>query len=181
VNVRITTREERGLVPYKKSYFLDCVVHFSEEEKAIIRARGLSQHFFVVGSETPPPSSSLRMLSLVLQLLAPVVFLGGCVTGLGMTIAGNSRGGDSLSGFCLIASVTMYLAGFAMKRYVRAAEQTQQQITLQRLLNNPRFSIYAFDNATAKAIDADLRNTLMNVKDGLTVNARIAQPETFEL
>lgn len=181
MHVTITTREESGIVPYKKSYFVDCTVYFSEEEKAIIRARGLGQHFFVVGSETSPPPGSFRTLSVVLQLLSPLVLLGGCVTGLGMTIAGNSRGGDGVSGFCVLAAVTMYLAGFALRRYIRAADQPQQQITLTRLLAAPRFSVYAFDNATAKTIDADLRDTLMNVKDGLVVNARVAQPESFEL
>ena len=75
----------------------------------------------------------------------------------------------------------MYLAGFAMRRHIKVANRPQQVISLSRLLGNPRFTIYAFDNSTAKAIDSELRGVLANIKAGLDVNARITAPETFEL
>ena len=181
MRVTIKTREEDRLLPSKKLYFTDCTVFFSEEEKAIVRARGLGQHYFVVGSEVPPPRGLHRLLSIWLRSLAPVVLLGGCVTGLGMTIAGNGSGGDGLTGFAFFASLAMYLAGFAMNRHVRVADQPQQTITLQRLLGNPTFSVYAIDNATTKTVGEELRATLARLKDGLLVNRDIEQAETFEL
>jgi hypothetical protein len=181
VRVTIKTREEDGLLPTKKLYFVDSTVLFSEEEKAIIQARGLGQHYFVVDPESPPPSNSQRTLATVLKVLAPLVFLGGCVGGLGMTIAGKGAGGDGLTGFSFIAALAIYLAGVAVKRHVRIAEQPQQTITLQQLLGHPTFSIYAIDNARAKAIGDELRSTLGRVKDGLLVNRDIEQAETFEL
>jgi hypothetical protein len=179
VRVTIKTREQDGLLPSKKIYFVDCTVLFSEEEKAIVQARGLGQHYFVVGSEVPPPKDSQRLLSIWLRALAPVVLLGGCVTGIGMSFAG--RGGDGLAGFSIFAALAMFLAGFAIKRHVRIAEQPQQTITLQRLLGNPNFSIFAIDNATVKVTGEELRVTLARVKDGLLVNRDIEQAETFEL
>lgn len=181
MRVTLKTREEDGLLPNKKRYFVDTTVLLSEEEKAIIQARGLGQHYFVVDPESPPPTNSQRGLATILKVLAPLVLLGGCVGGLGMTVAGNGRGGDGLTGFCLLAAVAMYLAGFAIKRHVRIAEQPQQTVTLQRLLGHPSFSIYALDNARAKAIGDELRETLTRVKDGLLVNRDIEQAETFEL
>ena len=181
MRITIKTREEDGLLPNKKFYFVDTTVLFSEEEKAIIRARGLGQHYFVVDPESPPPTNSQRTLATLLKMLAPVVFLGGCVGGIGMTVAGNGRGGDGLTGFCFLAALAMYLAGFALTRHVRIAERPQQTITLQRLLGNPSFSIYALDNARAKVMGEELRATLARVKDGLLVNRDIEQPETFEL
>jgi hypothetical protein len=181
VRVTIKTREEDGLLPAKKLYFTDCTVLFSEEEKAIIQARGLGQHYFVVDPEVPPPRGSHRLLSIWLRALAPLVFLGGCVSGIGMTIAGNSRAGDGLTGFCFVAALAMYLAGIAMKRHVRIAEQPQQTITLQQLLGFPTFSIYAIDNARTKVVGQELRTILARVKDGLLVNRDIEQAETFEL
>jgi hypothetical protein len=80
VRVTIRTREQDGLLPSKKLYFTDCTVLFSEEEKAIVQARGLGQHYFVVGSEVPPPRGSHRLLSIWLRALAPVVLLGGIAT-----------------------------------------------------------------------------------------------------
>jgi hypothetical protein len=160
---------------------VDCKVFFSEEEKAIVHTRGLGQHYFVVAPETPPPANSMRVFSILLQVCAPFLCLVGCVVGLGMTIAGNSRGGDGFTGISFFSAITMYLAGFAMRRHIKVANQPQQTISLNRLLANPRFSVYAFDNATAKAIDAELRTILANVKDGLTENARMLEQETFEL
>src|SRR3954451_22027294 len=95
-------------------------------------------------------------------------------------IAGSPRA-DGFTGFMFLAAVAMYLTGFGMRRHVKAANRPQQVISLNCLLGNPRFSIYAFDNATAKAIDSELRGILTNIKGGLVENARIAEPETFEL
>ena len=75
----------------------------------------------------------------------------------------------------------MYLAGIALSRHVRIADQPQQTITLQRLLGNPTFSVYAIDNATTKIVGEELRATLARLKDGLLVNRDIEQAETFEL
>jgi hypothetical protein len=94
VRVTIRHRQEDGLLPNKKLHYVDCTVLFSEEENAIIEARGLSRHYIVTDSETPPPSGSQRTLSTLLKALSPVVFLGGCVAGLGMTIGGKGHGGD---------------------------------------------------------------------------------------
>jgi hypothetical protein len=180
VRVTLSTRQVDGILPWKKSYFVDCTVLFSEEEKAIIHERGLGEHYFPVGPETPPPSNSLRTGSILLQVFSPLIWLTGCVAGCGMAIAGSPRA-DGFTGFMFLAAVAMYLTGFGMRRHVKAANRPQQAISLGRLLGNPRFSIYAFDNAAAKAIDSELRGILANIKAGLVENARIAEPETFEL
>jgi hypothetical protein len=116
-----------------------------------------------------------------LKALAPLVFLVGCVSGIGMSIAGNGRGGDGVTGFSAFGALAMFLGGIALNRHVRAAERPQQVVSLSRLLNNPTFSIYALDNARAKAVDVELRETLVRLKDGLLVNRDKIAAETFEL
>ena len=64
----------------------------------------------------------------------------------------------------------MFLGGIALNRHVRVAERPQQTVSLSRLLNNPTFSIYALDNARAKTVDLELRETLVRLKEGLLVN-----------
>lgn len=174
-------RQEDGLLPNKKLHYVDCTVLFSEEEKAIIRERGLGQHCVVTDSEVPPPAGATRALPTLLKVLAPCLFLGGCVAGIGMTAAGNGSGGDFVTGLSWFAALAMFLGRIATKRHVRVAEQPQQTITLARLLTNPLFSAYALDNARAKVLDEELRATLGRLKDGLLVNRDITEAETFEL
>lgn len=180
MQITIRHRQEDGLLPNKKLHYVDCTVLFSEEEQAIIRARGLGQHYIVTDSETPPASGSQRTFSTLLKVLAPCVFLGGCVAGIGMTVAGNPAAG-SVTGISWFAALAMLLAGIALKRHVRIAEQPKQTITLSRLLTNPAFSAYAIDNARAKVLDEEIRETLTRLKEGLLINRDLPAAETFEL
>ena len=78
-------------------------------------------------------------------------------------------------------ALAMFLGSIALRRHVRVAAQPKQTITLGRLLVNPSFSAYAFDNARAKVLDQELRETLTRLKEGLLVNRDIREAETFEL
>lgn len=181
MQVTIRHRQEDGLLPTKKRHYVDCTVLFSEEEKAIIQERGLGRHYIVTDPDVAPPVRSHRRLGILLQVLAPFVLFGGCVAGLGMAIAGNGRGGDSVGGFMLFAAVAMFFGGMALKRYYRIAQLPDQQITLGRLLSNPTFTSLAIDNARAKALDQALRETLTRLKEGLFANRDIKEAETFEI
>ena len=110
------------MFPWRKQYFVDCTVLFSEEEKAIIHECGLGRHYFPVGPETPPPSNFLRTASILLQVFSQVISLTGCVAGCGMAIAGNSHA-DAFTGFMFFAAVDMYLAN---GRDSRGAERPHQ-------------------------------------------------------
>lgn len=181
MQITIKHRQEDGLLPSKKRHYLDCTILFSEEEKAIIRERGLGAHYLAVDPEVPAPGAASGTVATLLKASAPLVFLGGCVAGIGMSVAGNGRGGDAIGGFTVFAALAMFLGGIALKRHVRIAEQPEQLVTLSRLLNNPTFSIYAFDNARAKTVDTELRASLARLKEGLFVNRDLIVPETFEL
>jgi hypothetical protein len=180
VRVTIRHRQEDGFLPNKKLHYVDCTVLFSEEEKAIIETRGLGRHYIVTDSEVPPPSPSQLPLAKFLKVISPIVFLGGCVTSLGMAIAGHHRA-DAVAGISFFAALALLLGGIALKRHAGIAEQPKQTITLGRLLTNPTFSAYTIDNARAKLVDEELRETLTRLKEGLLVNRDIKQAETFEL
>ncbi|HTV30509.1 MAG TPA: hypothetical protein VMF32_22385, partial [Xanthobacteraceae bacterium] len=145
------------------------------------RARGLGSHYIVTDPDMPPPVAGTGTLGRLLIAFSPLVFLGGCVAGIGLTFAGKNYAGDSTAGFSFFVALALFLGGVALKRHVRVAAQPQQTITLGRLLVNPRFFVYAVDNAHAKAIDAQLRDTLAHLKESLLVNRDIVAPETFEL
>jgi len=50
-----TGRNIRGLAGAGRRYYVDCEVLFSEEEKAIIKARDLSRHHLTIDPPVPPP------------------------------------------------------------------------------------------------------------------------------
>jgi hypothetical protein len=181
VRVTITHREEDGLLPSAKRHYVDCTVLFSEEEKAIVRARGLSSHYIVVDPEVPPPAASLGTVATLLKALAPLIFLGGCVAGIGVTLAGHNHTADAIAASSFLGAFAMFLGGVALRRHVRVVEQPQQTVTLARLLSNATFSIYAIDNARAKAVDAELRLTLTRLKESLLENRDMVPAESFEL
>lgn len=181
MRVSITHRVEDGLLPSTKHYYVDCTVLFSEEEKAIIRTRGLGSHYIVTDPDSPPPAAMLNMIARLLKIFAPMVFVGGCTAGIGVTLADRNHTADAIAGSSFLSAIAMLLGGIALSRYVRLAERPQQAITLSRLLSNPHFFIWAFDNARAKAVDLELRDTLASLKNGLLVNRDIVPAETFEL
>jgi len=181
VRITIKHREEGGLLPTTKRHYVDCAVLFSEEEKAIIRARGLTAHYIVTDPEIPPPPARYRIAATLLKALAPLVFLGGCAAGIGTSIAGKNHAADAIAGFCFFAALAMFLGGIAFGRHVRLAELPQQTITLARLLNNSMFSVYAVDNARGKVVDLALRDTLARLKESLLENRDIVAADTFDL
>ena len=109
------------------------------------------------------------------------MLLGGCVVGLGMTAAGNPSGGDNFGGGIVFVALGLFLGGVALKRHVRVAERPTQTIALSRLLSDPSFTAYAFDNARAKVLDEEIRDALARLKDGLLVNRDLREAESFEL
>src|SRR5262249_54866633 len=148
--------------------------------KAIIETRGLGQHYIVTDPEIPPPSPSQRPLAKFLKVISPIVFLGGCVASAGMAIAGNHRA-DAVAGISFFLALALLLGGIALNGHPATAEQRNQTVPLGRLLPNPTFPAYAIDNARAKLVDEELRETLTRLKEGLLVNRDIKAAETFEL
>ena len=72
----------------KRNYYIDCEVLFSEEEKAVIAARGLAKHTLIVDPAVPPPAPVHYLSASLLRGFAPLVLLSSCVLGLAV---GDSR------------------------------------------------------------------------------------------
>jgi hypothetical protein len=171
MHVSINHREETaGLSGKHRNYFVDCTVQFSEEERATIEARALHQHSFEVGGAQPPRARSHYIGAGFLRGLAPIVGI------VGIVLAFFS----AIGGLLIVAAIGMFIAGFVMDRRP-AGEAKPQHLTLGRLLNNPRITIYAYDPAEAARVDDELRETLAAIKDRLIVNAEVRAKQTFEL
>src|ERR1700674_117185 len=72
MRVTINHRQRTTGLASTQSQFVDCTVQFSEEEKAIIKARGLSDHLIVLDNPRPPPSYREYMTAGILLAFSPL-------------------------------------------------------------------------------------------------------------
>ena len=171
MQVTINHREETaGLAGKQRYYFVDCTVQFSEEERATIDARAMHQHSFEVAGSQPPRRRSHFIGAGFMRGLSPIIGL------IGIVLAFFS----AVGGLLIVAAIGMFIAGFVMDRRP-TGDAPPQHLTLGRLLNNPRITIYAYDPAEAARVDDELREILGNVKNRLIVNAEVRAKQTFEL
>jgi len=173
MRVTIEHREEgAGLSGSKKHYFVDCAIDFSEEEKAIIKSRGLYDHHFTIDGAEPPRTTGNFIGAGALKGFAPIIGLGGFIWGV--------FGGGSLAGLLVFGAIGMYIAGFFMDRKP-VGEALSQTINVRRLINNPRFTVFAPDPAYAKGLEGQIREDLTNLKTLITESAEVRAKQTFEL
>ena len=174
MRVAIEHREaQTGLSGAKRHYYVDCEVLFSEEEKAIIAARGLARHSFTIDAAVPPPARAHYVSASLLRGFAPLVLVSSCVLGLAV--------GDGIGTPLAFLAVAMFVGSYFIKRKTDLAELPEQSISFERLLDHPRFTIFAIDPARAKSIDDALRDKLAHIKELLTDSAGVRSRATFEL
>ena len=173
MRVSIRHREEEfGLSGAGRRYYVDCEVLFSEEEKAIVAARGLAGNVFTVDPPVPPPDAVEHLSA---QALKPIGWTVLCFS----PIIGIFNGG--LGSLMIFAAIGMLVTAFALRRKVAIASIPQQVISLRRLLDVPRFTVYAPDPVRAQNADQAIRKHLTTLKSFLVGSIEIPKPETFEL
>jgi hypothetical protein len=72
MRVTIDHRQQTTGLGGTQSQFVACTVQFSEEEKAIIRVRGLTDHLIVLDNPRPPPSYREYMTAGILLAFSPL-------------------------------------------------------------------------------------------------------------
>jgi len=180
MRVTIEHREESaGVTRRKRNYFLDCKVELSEEERAIVKARGLQDQSFPIDAATPDVSNA--------------AFIGtGFIRGVGGLLIG---GGIMLIYFVFFTSWAgplmgwMIFIGIALSAYGWIRENRQewrdnrpkQQIKLGRLMSRPAFTVYSPDPSYAKHLEEEIRTHLAAMKQLLAESAEIKAKQTFEL
>ena len=179
--MRVTIRHRQAGLG---SFFVDCGLEFSEEEKAIIQHRGLGNHTIQIPSGIPR-GSGINPDSWILRItIYPICFF--FFLGLLFLLIGIvDRHALVWAFFLLTIAIGSYLFfWFSVKR--RAAVGQDQIIPLQRLLTNPTLTVAATDINDARYKQDLIRTTLADMKQFLVGNAvlgnaRLQEVETFEL
>jgi hypothetical protein len=179
MRVTVEHREEAaGLGGQKRNYFVDCAIEFSEEEKAIIKARRLYDQIVTSGYFSPPPSRlSQNAAPWLRAVVAPVAAMIGLIVGIQSAF---THVGEGASFLLLLAAGGLWAYGFFEERKQDALSE-KVTITIRNIIDRKRFSIYASSPAQAKAIDEDLREKLVALKSFIAGSAEIAPKQTFEL
>jgi len=175
MRVTIEHREKSaGLLSRRKHCFVDCTVHFSEEERAIIKAHRLHDECIVVPPAIPVPTLAAVMTGSFAGL-GPLVIVGAFIAGFaGVTFSGP------------IAAIGVGLTIYGVwKRWIvdRRIDQSlePQEVAVRRLLSTPAFCVNAANPADAKLIEDEIRDSLVALKRIIENSAELQARQTFEL
>lgn len=175
MRVTIEHREATsGVMQNRKESYIDCTVQFSEEERAIVQARDLYREGFIVRTSTPLPSQGSVLGTGLMRGLGPFMIVGGFIWGL--------AGGGNLAGVVLFAGIGFIIYGWLRSRKEdKRFESDEQHITVRQLLNDPSFTVHAWNPAAAMQLDEEIRGDLAALKNVIQNSAQIQAKQTFEL
>lgn len=175
MRVTIEHRQEAaGVVPKQKESYVDCTVEFSEEERAIIKARDLYREGFTIRTSTPLPTVEAVLGTGAMRWAGPIMIVGGFIFGL--------AGGGNVAGVILIAGIASTVYGWLRsRREEKRFETDEQQITIRQLLSKPTFTVHAWNPAAAKTLEGEIRHNLVRLKDVIQNSAEMHAKQTFEL
>src|ERR1700688_2363890 len=114
MRVTIEHRQQTTGLGSSQSQFVDCLVQFSEEEKAIIRVRGLHDHIIVLDPPSPPPTYREYMTAGILRGFSPLAG----VVGFGLLLSSIFTRGQyaEIGGLLFFGSPIAWAVGFLMDR-----------------------------------------------------------------
>jgi len=183
MRVTIEHREERaGLTGSKRHYFVDCEVHFSEEERAIIKARALFDQSITVESDVPITQNVVAETfvgNVGSRMLVRLLVLAGIVTAIWSAVD-KSTMPEAIP-------LLLFLAALAIFIYRKYAERrsdksySERQITVRQLLKEPRFTVFADTPVLAQAYEDSIRDQLVGLKSQIAASAELPKARTFEL
>jgi hypothetical protein len=173
MRVTIEHREQTtGVVKNHKDCYVDCKVEFSEEERAIIKARDLYGEGFTVRTSTPLPTKTAFWGTNIMRVIGRVLMVGGFIAG----VAGTNYG------FLFFVGVGLEIYGWIRTRSEdKRFESDEQTISIKQLLSNPGFTVHAWNAGLAKGIEEEIREHLVSLKGLVKDSAQLQAKQTFEL
>jgi hypothetical protein len=179
MRVTIDHRQQTTGLGGSQSQFVECLVQFSEEEKAIIRVRGLSDHVVVVDPPSPPPTYREYMTAGILRGFSPLAGL----IGFGLLLSSIFTAGQFavLGGLLFFGSPIAWAVGFLMDRSMDIRfKHPKQHVSIRSMLAGP-FTVYAPDPAYSDLVVEQIRERLATLKHIISGSAEMRQKQTYEL
>jgi len=186
MRVTIDHRQKMTGLGSSQSQFVECLVHFSEEEKAIIRVRGLNDHVVVLDPPSPPPSHREYMTAGVLRGFSPLAGIIGfwtLVFAMFAPILTGRAGGDfaPLGALLFFGSPIAWAIGFMMDRSIDIRfTHPKQHVSIRSMLAGP-FTVYSPDPAYSDLVAEQIKERLAILKSTISGSAEMRQRQTYEL
>jgi hypothetical protein len=170
-----------------QSQFVECVVQFSEEELAIIRARGLGKHLIVLDHPRPSPSYREYMTAGVLQAFAPLFAFTGFMILVSATVGSLLPGGRTFEGYAALGAFLFFGApigwavGYLMDRAINhRLTHPKQFITIRDMQLEP-FTVHSPDPAYSDVIVDQIKEQLTILRTIIMGSAEIRQKQIVEI
>ncbi len=175
MRVTIEHREvASGVLNNHKDCYVDCTVEFSEEERAIVKARDLSGSGFEIRAATPLPTKT--------RMAGTGLMRGGGWLMMVVGVVWGVAGGGTPTGLLFFGGLGLAIYGWLRGRGEdKRFETSEQHITIKQLLNNQSFTVHAWNPAAAQGIEQDIRENLFELKNLIRNSAQIQAKQTFEL
>ena len=187
MRVTISHRQRTTGLGGTQSQFVDCTVQFSEEEKAIIKVRGLADHLIVLDNPRPPPSYREYMTAGILLAFSPLFGLIGFWTLVYAVINIFLSGSASATSYALIGGVLIVFSpfawaiGFLMDRAMNHRFTHPKQFVTIREMLLQSFTIHSPDPAYSDLVVDQIRERLTVLKAIITGSADMRGRQTYEL
>ena len=180
MRVTIEHREQAaGVLGNHKDCYIDCNVEFSEEERAIIKARDLYREGFTIRSSTPEVTKTTLLGSGIMRIAGRFMIIVGIARGL---YEGFGHVPTNYGGLLLVLGIALEVWGFIRQRGEdRRIENPEQEITIKQLLSNPRFTVHTLNAAVSKVFEQEIRDNLVGIKNLIQNSAQLQTKQTFEL
>jgi hypothetical protein len=172
MRVTMEHREESRFVSGEKSYYVDTTVQFSEEERAIIKARGLGGQQAASGYHAKIPSDLALVTPAYLRAFAPLALVLSVVIGF--------FEGAQLGGLLFLAATAGWGYGY-IAPFLHAQALKEFVVEVRHVISDPSFSFYAETPAHAKGLAERLAGQLAGLKQLITESAELGPTTTFEL
>jgi hypothetical protein len=182
LNMRVTIEHREqpaGLLGNHKDCYIDCSVEFSEEERAIIKARDLYNEGFTIRTSTPQVTKSRLLGSGLLRIVGRLMWIGGILRGLY----------ESFGHIPTNIGAPLFFLGIALEIWAfirqrgedKRIENPEQEITIKQLLAKPGFTVHTLNAAVSKIFEDEIREELTGLKNLIKNSAQLQAKQTFEL
>lgn len=172
MRVTMEQREKPGITASEKNYYVDTTVHFSEEERAIIHARGMGRQRAAAGFLGRIPSDVALELPAYLRACGPPA--------IAITVLIWWFVNGPLGFILFLAAASAWAYGYiAPIEHAKALKE--HVVEVRDLLKNPTFSFFAETPAHAKVLAEVIAGQLKDLKQLITESAELGAAQTFEL